>query len=137
MLSVAPSRLALRLSTPAHSLRTSKPASRLATFTRRPTNMAIVVKLTQKLERGFLPWKQMYQKNEKLLQSVGGKLIFAGPHAADDNTMEVIIQFDSPEAMKAFKEHPEITKERVAAGVILDQSVPTPLGPESFWPGSS
>ena len=96
--------------------------------------MAIVVKLTQKLERGFKPWKEMYMRNAAKLEGIGGKLIFAGPHAADDNTMEVIIEFASPEAMKAFKEDPEITAERKAAGVILDQSVPTPLGDESFWP---
>ena len=38
----------------------------------------MIVKLTQKLERGFGPWKEMFFDNEKTLNEMGGTLIFAG-----------------------------------------------------------
>ena len=45
------------------------------------------VKLTQKLERGFMPWKEMYYENEQTLKELGGHLVFAGSEKDDDNTM--------------------------------------------------
>ena len=38
----------------------------------------MIVKLTQKLERGFGPWKEMFYENEHILNEMGGTLIFAG-----------------------------------------------------------
>ena len=38
----------------------------------------MIVKLTQKLERGFGPWKEMFFENEGTLKEMGGSLIFAG-----------------------------------------------------------
>ena len=62
----------------------------------------MLVKLTQDLSRGLAPWKEMFFENEAELNALGAKLIFAGTEKDDDNKLTVIIDFDSPEAMKAF-----------------------------------
>ena len=36
-------------------------------------------------------------KNKNQLNSLGGKLIFAGPHKDDNNKMMVLVEFDSPD----------------------------------------
>ena len=90
------------------------------------------VKLSQKLERGFMPWKEMFHENEQTLKDLGGRLVFAGSEKDDDNTMHVIIEFDSPEAMKAFAGHEELKAKRAAAGAILETTVVTVMGSDSF-----
>ena len=92
----------------------------------------MIVMLTQDLARGFAPWKEMYLENQAELKALGAKLVFAGPHKEDDNKMIVLIDFDSPEAMKAFAGHEELKAKRVAAGAILESNVLTILGDESF-----
>jgi len=62
----------------------------------------MILKLTQDLSRGFAPWKEMYFENIARLEAIGGKLIFAGSEANDDNKMMVIMEFDSKEALQAF-----------------------------------
>ena len=49
----------------------------------------MILKLTQDLSRGFVPWKEMYFENIARLEAIGGKLIFAGSEANDDNKMMV------------------------------------------------
>ena len=71
-------------------------------------------------------------ENKEALEALGGKLIFAGPHKDDDNKMIVLIDFDSPEAMKAFATDEELKAKRVAAGAILESNVVTVMGDESF-----
>jgi hypothetical protein len=44
----------------------------------------------------------------------------------------VIIEFESPEAMKAFGGHEELKAKRAAAGAILETTVITPMSGESF-----
>ena len=68
----------------------------------------MIVMLTQDLSKGFAPWKEMYLENKDQLNSLGGKLIFAGPHKDDNNKMMVLMEFDSPESMKAFAGHEEL-----------------------------
>jgi hypothetical protein len=46
--------------------------------------------------------------------------------------MIVLIDFDSPEAMKAFATDEELKAKRVAAGAILESNVVTVMGDESF-----
>ncbi len=94
------------------------------------------VQLTQDLERGFKPWKEMYFENEAELNALGARLVFAGAAKEDDNKMMVIIEFDSPEAMKAFATHEELRAKRAAAGAILESNVVTIMGDEAFTPGS-
>ena len=92
----------------------------------------MIVKLTQKLERGFTPWKEMFFANEGTLNKMGGKLIFAGSEKEDDNTMHVIMEFSSPEGLKAFASHEELKAKRAAAGAILETTIVTILSSESF-----
>mgnify|MGYP001265677030 FL=1 len=92
----------------------------------------MIVMLTQDLSRGFAPWKEMYLENQAELNALGAKLVFAGPHKDDDNKMMVLIDFESPEAMKAFASHEGLKAKRVAAGAILDSNVITVMGDDSF-----
>jgi uncharacterized protein (DUF1330 family) len=64
----------------------------------------MILKLTQDLSRGFAPWKEMYFENIARLEAIGGKLIFAGSEANDDNKMMVIMEFDSKEALQLLEE---------------------------------
>jgi hypothetical protein len=46
--------------------------------------------------------------------------------------MMVLMEFDSPESMKAFAGHEELRAKRAAAGAILESNVVTVMGDESF-----
>ena len=92
----------------------------------------MIVMLTQDLSRGFASWKEMYFENQAELNALGAKLVFAGPHKDDDHKMMVLIDFDSPEAMKAFATNEELKAKRVASGAILESNVVTVMGDESF-----
>ena len=72
----------------------------------------MMVKLTQDLARGFKPWKDMFLENEATLNALGAKLVFAGTEKDNDNKLTVIIDFESPEAMKAFAGHEELKAEK-------------------------
>jgi uncharacterized protein (DUF1330 family) len=92
----------------------------------------MIVKLTQDLARGFAPWKEMYFENKAELEAIGGKLIYAGSEKDNDNTMLVLIEFESPEAMKAFAGHEELKAKRAAAGALLETTQITVMSDESF-----
>ena len=92
----------------------------------------MIVKLTQDLARGFAPWKKMYFENKAELEAIGGKLIYAGSEKDNDNTMLVLIDFESPEAMKAFAGHEELKAKRAAAGALLETTQITVMSDESF-----
>ena len=92
----------------------------------------MIVKLTQDLARGFAPWKAMFYENEAELNALGAKLIFAGSEKDDDNKMMVLIEFDSPEAMKAFGGHEGLKAKRAAAGAMLETTVVTVMSDASF-----
>ena len=92
----------------------------------------MIVKLTQDLARGFKPWKDMFHENEATLNALGAKLVFAGTEKEDDSKLTVIIDFESPEALKAFAGHEELKAKRAAAGALLETTVVTPMSGESF-----
>ena len=92
----------------------------------------MIVKLTQDLARGFAPWKEMYFENKAELEAIGGKLIYAGSEKDNDNTMLVLIDFESSEAMKAFAGHEELKAKRAAAGALLETTQITVMSDESF-----
>jgi hypothetical protein len=74
----------------------------------------------------------MFYENEAELNALGAKLIFAGSEKDDDNKMMVLIEFDSPEAMKAFGGHEGLKAKRAAAGAILETTVVTVMSDASF-----
>ena len=92
----------------------------------------MIVKLTQDLARGFAPWKEMYFENKAELEAIGGKLIYSGSEKDNDNTMLVLIDFESPGAMKAFAGHEEMKAKRAAAGALLETTQVTVMSDESF-----
>ena len=79
----------------------------------------MMVKLTQDLARGFKPWKDMFHENEAALNALGGKLIFAGTEKDNDKKLTVIMDFESPEALKAFGGHEELKAKRAAATATI------------------
>lgn len=92
----------------------------------------IIVKLTQDLSRGFALWKEMFFENEAELNTLGARLIFAGSEKDNDNKIMVLIDFDSPEAMKAFGGHEGLKAKRAAAGALLETTVITIISDEAF-----
>ena len=92
----------------------------------------MLVKLTQDLARGFAPWKEMFFENEAELNALGARLVFAGSEKDDDNKIMVIIDFDSPEAMKAFGGHEGLKAKRAAAGALLETTVVTIMSDDAF-----
>ena len=74
----------------------------------------------------------MYFENKAELEAIGGKLIYAGSEKDNDNTMLVLIDFESPEAMKAFAGHEEMKAKRAAAGALLETTQITVMSDESF-----
>ena len=92
----------------------------------------MLVKLTQDLARGFVPWKEMFFENEAELNALGARLVFAGSEKDDDNKIMVIIDFDSPEAMKAFGGHEGLKAKRAAAGALLETTVITIMSDDAF-----
>ena len=92
----------------------------------------MIVKLTQDLSRGFTPWKEMFFENESELNALGAKLIFAGSEKDDDNKMMVLMEFDSPDAMKAFGGHEGLKAKRAAAGALLETTKITVMSDEAF-----
>lgn len=92
----------------------------------------MLVKLTQDLARGFAPWKEMFFENQAELNALGARLVFAGSEKDDDNKIMVIIDFDSPEAMKAFGGHEGLKAKRAAAGAMLETTVITIMSDDAF-----
>ena len=83
------------------------------------------VMLTQKLSKGFKSWKDMVHENKHKLESFKGRVIFAGSHAEDDNSMVDIMHYDDKEGLMAFKNDEELTKARQEAGALTETTVMT------------
>ena len=81
------------------------------------------VMLTQKLSKGFKSWKDMVHENKHKLEGFKGRIIFAGSHAEDDNSMVVIMHYDDKEGLMAFKNDEELTKARQEAGALTETTV--------------
>ena len=92
----------------------------------------MIVKMTIDLARGFEPWKDMFIKNEHKLNAHGGRLVFAGTEKENDNKLTIIMDFDSPDALKSFAGDEELSKIRTAAGAILETGTVTKMSSESF-----
>ena len=73
------------------------------------------VMLTQKLSKGFKSWKDMVHENKSKLEGFKGKIIFAGSQADDDNSMVVLMHYESKDGLMAFKNDEELIKARQEA----------------------
>tara|TARA_B100001059_G_scaffold186419_1_gene188342 strand:+ start:277 stop:561 length:285 start_codon:yes stop_codon:yes gene_type:complete len=76
--------------------------------------------LTQKLSKGFKSWKDMVHENRHKLEGFKGKILFAGSHAEDDNSMVVIMHYEDKEGLMAFKNDEELIKARQDAGALTE-----------------
>ncbi len=92
----------------------------------------MIVKMDIDLARGFGPWKEMFVKNEHKLNAHGGRLVFAGTEKDNDKKLTIIMDFDSPEALKSFASDEELSKIRADAGAMLETSTVTMMSTESF-----
>ena len=92
----------------------------------------MIVKMTIELARGFEPWKDMFIKNEHTLNAHGGRLVFAGTEKENDNKLTIIMDFDSPDALKSFAGDEELAKIRTDAGAMLETGMVTMMSSESF-----
>ena len=78
------------------------------------------VMLTQKLSKGFKSWKNMVHENKSKLEGFKGKIIFAGSQADDDNSMVVLMHYESKDGLMAFKNDEELIKARQEAGALTE-----------------
>ena len=78
------------------------------------------VMLTQKLSKGFKSWKDMVHENGHKLEGFKGKILFAGSHAEDDNSMVVIMHYEDKEGLMAFKNDEGLIKARQEAGALTE-----------------
>ena len=78
------------------------------------------VMLTQKLSKGFKSWKDMVHENKSKLEGFKGKIIFAGSQADDDNSMVVLMHYESKDGLMAFKNDEELIKARQQAGALTE-----------------
>ena len=92
----------------------------------------MLVVTTISLSKGFQAWKDMVHENEHKLKGFKGRIIFAGSHAEDDNSMVVIMHYDDKEGLMAFKNDEELTKARQEAGALTDTTVMTVLTDEAI-----
>ena len=92
----------------------------------------MIVKMGIDLARGFEPWKEMFIKNEHRLNEHGGRLVFAGTEKDNDNKLTIIMDFNSPDALKSFAGDEELSKVRADAGAMLETSTVTMMSQESF-----
>jgi hypothetical protein len=58
--------------------------------------------------------------------------VFAGTEKDNDNKLTIILDFDSPDALKSFAGDEELSKVRADAGAMLETSTVTMMSPESF-----
>ena len=89
------------------------------------------VKIEQKLSKGFNSWKTMMLANGDKIKKYGMTLAFAGTEKEDDNSMTVLVHFESPDGLKGFGSDAELTQARIDSGVIMDQSKMTIMNDES------
>ena len=92
----------------------------------------MIVKMTIDLERGFIPWKEMFIKNEYRLNEHGGRLVFAGTEKENDNKLTVIMEFDSPEALQNFSGDEELAQIRASSGAKLETAIAKIMSSDSF-----
>ena len=92
----------------------------------------MIVKLTQDLNKGFAPWKEMVHNNAHKMKEHGFRAIFAGTEADDDGKLHVIMEFDSPASLEAFKNDAELTQARIDAGADVESTKVTPMSGDSF-----
>ncbi len=92
----------------------------------------MIIKMSVTLAKAFATWKEMIHNNVDTVKEYGFKMIFAGTETGDDSKLHVIMEFESQESLKVFKEDKELAQKRIDAGADLESVVATPMSSESF-----
>ena len=94
--------------------------------------MAIIVKSSIKLSKGFDTWQTMVKSQEDRIKEMGIKFLFAGTEKADPTQLHAIMMFPSMEVLQAFGSDEELTEIRRQAGAVIESGVMTPISEDFF-----
>ena len=94
--------------------------------------MAIIIKSSIKLSKGFDTWQSMVKTQEERMKKMGIKFLFAGTEKNDPTQLHAIMMFPSMEVLQAFGSDEELTEIRRQAGAVIESGVMTPISEEYF-----
>ena len=94
--------------------------------------MAIIVKSSIKLSKGFDTWQTMVKSQEDRIKEMGIKFLFAGTEKNDPTQPHAIMMFPSMEVLQAFGSDAELTEIRRQGGAVIESGVMTPISEEYF-----
>ena len=94
--------------------------------------MAIIVKSSIKITKGFDTWQKMVKSQDEKLKELGIKFLFAGTEKDDPNQLHAIMMFPSMETLQAFGADQELTEIRRQAGAVIESGVMTPISGDYF-----
>jgi len=94
--------------------------------------MAIIVKSSIKLSKGFDTWQTMVKSQEDRIKEMGIKFLFAGTEKNDPTQLHAIMMSPSMEVLQAFGSDAELTEIRRQGGAVIESGVMTPISEEYF-----
>ena len=94
--------------------------------------MAVVVKSSIKLSKGFDTWQAMVKSQEDRIKEMGIKFLFAGTEKNDPTQLHAIMMFPSMAVLQAFGADAELTEIRRQGGAVIESGVMTPISEEYF-----
>ena len=94
--------------------------------------MAVIVKSSIKITKGFDTWQKMVMSLDVNLKELGIKFLFAGTEKDDPNQLHAIMMFPSMETLQAFGADQELTEIRRQAGAVIESGVMTPISGDYF-----
>ena len=94
--------------------------------------MAVIVKSSIKITKGFDTWQKMVKSQDEKVKELGIKFLFAGTEKDDPNQLHAIMMFPSMETLQAFGADQELTEIRRQAGAVIESGVMTPISGDYF-----
>ena len=94
--------------------------------------MAVIVKSSIKLSKGFDTWQAMVKSQEDRINEMGIKFLFAGTEKNDPTQLHAIMMFPSMAVLQAFGADAELTEIRRQGGAVIKSGVMTPISEEYF-----
>jgi hypothetical protein len=94
--------------------------------------MAIIMKSSIKITKGFDTWQTMVKAQEDRINEMGIKFLFAGTEKDDPTQLHAIMLFPSMEVLQAFGANEELTEIRREAGAVIESGVMTPISEDYF-----
>lgn len=94
--------------------------------------MAIIIKSSIKLSKGFDTWQSMVKTQEERMKKMGIKFLFAGTEKNDPTQLHAIMMFPSMEVLQAFGSDEELTEIRRQAGAVIESGVMNPISDDFF-----